>query len=160
MPERKPQLRASLIDRLVDETPRRRREARPLRTQRIEELRAAVRRDLSWLMNTRTPLPGPEYDRRELTVIDYGIPDFGGVSPESPSDRRRMAGRIARAIAAFEPRLQAVRVTIAPRMRGERALSARIEAMLVVETVREPVAFETVFQQTTGTVAIDDGPDG
>ena len=162
MPKSPPirQFRATLVDRLVDTAPRRRREVRPLRTQDSKTLRATVARDLGWLFNTRTPLTGPEFDRRELTVIDYGIPDFGGISPESPSERKQMARRIGRAIAAFEPRLQSVQVTIAPVMVGERSLATMIEAELVVETLREPVAFRTIFQQSTGTVTIDDDLDG
>jgi type VI secretion system protein ImpF len=156
----KTRFRASLLDRLLDAAPRQRREVHPLRTQDSKTLRAAVARDLGWLLNTRTPLDGAEFDRRELTVIDFGIPDFGGLSPENPADRRSMARRIARALAAFEPRLASVRVTVAPRMSGERGLEAFIEAELAVETLREPVAFRTVFQQKNGMVEIHDDLDG
>jgi type VI secretion system protein ImpF len=151
-----PQIRASLIDRLVDVAPRSSREQRPLRAHDRAAMRASVRRDLGWLLNTRTPLPGEAFDRRELTVIDYGIPDFGSYSPESISDMKLMARRIGRAIAAFEPRLQNVSIGFRKEMDNERSLGAMIEADLVIDEVREPVSFLTVFQQETGQVNVYD----
>ena len=150
------QVRASLVDRLVDSDPRSTREIRPLRAFDREAFRASVRRDLGWLLNTRTPLPAGEFDRRELTVIDYGIPDFGSYSPESISDMKLMAKRITRAVTFFEPRLQQVRIEFREKMDDERSIGAVIEAELVTDEVREPVSFLTVFQQKTGQVKVYD----
>lgn len=143
--------RASLLDRLVDEAPRTQREARPLRTQSRRQLMASVMRDLSWLLNSRTSHPPEEFDRRELTVIDYGIPDFGSYSPANPDDQRLLASRLARAIAFFEPRLKNVSVRVAPAMPNERSLQVAVDAELVVDEVREPVSFLTLLQKKAGT---------
>lgn len=143
-------VRASLIDRLVDETPRSNREARPLRTLSRAKLRESVLRDLSWLLNTRTPLPGKEYDRRDLTVIDYGIPDFGYYSPANVDDQALLERRIRRAIECFEPRLTQVRVEVSPVMKNEKTLTVVIQAHLRVDTVMEPVSFLTIFHSKYG----------
>lgn len=142
--------RASLIDRLVDLHPKSPGEARPLRSLSREMLRQSVRRDLEWLLNTRTPIPAKLFDKRELTVIDYGIPDFGGYSPENPDDQALMVRRIQRSLAAFEPRLREVRVTIDHEMADEKTLNVKIQARLVSDSVSEPVSFQTVFQRQTG----------
>lgn len=146
--------RASLIDRLVDRNPQSQWEAPPLRTLSREELKESVRRDLEWLLNTRTSLPGYLLDEKELTVIDYGIPDFGLYSPANPNHQRLLAHRIRRSISAFEPRLQKVLVTVEPEMPDEKALTIHIDAVLVVEHFREPLSFQTVLQGQTGKLEI------
>lgn len=146
VPLKKEMVRASLIDRLVDQNPLSVQEARPMRSLTREEFRETIRRDLGWLLNTRTPVPAGEYDRRELTVIDYGIPDFGAYSPANPEDRTLMARRIKAALNAFESRLQEVRITVEKGLPEERTMTAVIKAMLVVENVREAFSFMTILQ--------------
>jgi type VI secretion system protein ImpF len=146
--------RASLIDRLVDRNPRSQWEAQPLRTLTREELKESVRRDLEWLLNTRTPLPGLLLDKKELTVIDYGIPDFGSYSPTNPDHQKLLAQRITRSISVFEPRLQKVNVTVEPEMPDEKTLTIHLDAVLVVESLSEPVSFRTVLQGQAGRVEI------
>jgi len=142
--------RASLIDRLIDHEPKKNKEARPLRTLSKEALKEAVRRDLGWLLNTHASISAHDYDERELTVIEYGIPDFGSYSPANVEDQFFLAKRIARAISAFEPRLQDVKVTVEPEMENERTLRIIIEAVLVSDLLREPVSFKTILQDGNG----------
>ncbi len=148
--------RASLIDRLLDFNPRSQWEARPLRTLNRQEMRSVLRRDLGWLLNTRTPHPRHLFDDRDLTVIDYGIPDFGSYSPRNPDDRELLAKRIERAINAFEPRLQNVHVSVKPEMVNEKELRLVINAEMVIESVREPVSFLAAIQRETGAVEVDE----
>ena len=51
------------------------------------------------------------------------------------------------AIEAFEPRLRNVSVTIDPPAPNERTLTARVEAILSVESVREPVSFPIIMKR-------------
>lgn len=143
--------RASLIDRLVDFHPQLYREARPLRTLTRKKLKESIRRDLVWLFNTRTSIPAHLFDNRDLTVIDYGIPDFGSYSPANSDDRDLLAKRLTRAISFFEPRLKNVRIDVEPAMPNEKMLRVIIDAVMVVESVREPVSFLTVLQAKIGT---------
>lgn len=137
--------RASLVDRLVDREPFRTAEPRPLRVLNRRNFKAALRRDLSWLFNTRTPLSGTDYDAAELTVVDFGIPDFGGLSAANPEDRALMARRMTRALRAFEPRLDRVRVDVQPSAADVRRMEAVLSADLVVGAIREPVSFRTIY---------------
>ncbi|MBI9082852.1 MAG: type VI secretion system baseplate subunit TssE [Desulfobacterales bacterium] len=158
MPEKKQprRARASLIDRLIDHAPRETREIRPLRTLNREAFRAAIRRDLGWLLNTRTSLATDDFDDRELTVLEYGIPDFGGFSPENEEALEQMAQRVSRAITAYEPRLEGVHVEMALEMDTERRLKMIISAVMAVGEFREPVSFLTIFQKDTGEMEIHD----
>jgi len=146
--------RASLLDRLIDDDPAATRETRPLRTQNRDALMASLRRDLGWLLNTRVSLPAARFDKKKLTALDYGIPDFCGYSPANKTHLRILARRIRKAIAAFEPRLKAVRVRVRPKMPDERSLELIIEAILAVDEFREPVSFVTLFQLETEQVTI------
>ncbi|QTA85801.1 type VI secretion system baseplate subunit TssE [Desulfonema magnum] len=145
--------RASLIDRLVDEHPESEREAIPLRTLNKNQLKASIRRDLEWLLNTRTPIPGSLFDRKALTVTDYGVPDFSSYTTTSAVDQQRLAKRLTRAISAFEPRLQNVRVGVEPVIVNEKTLQIVIEvvvkAVVVVDTMRESVSFSTILQKNS-----------
>ncbi len=147
--------RASLLDRLIDAAPHEQRELRPLRTMDRPDIRAAVSQNLSWLLNTRTPLTAEEFERRELTVIDFGVPDFGKGTPESFKDQTLRAALTEKAIRAFEPRLQDVKVSIEADMDNERALRMIIEAVMVADDVREPVSFSTIYDSKTGTLEIN-----
>lgn len=148
--------RAPLFDRLVDLDPRSQAEPRPFRTLNRRELRASVARELGRLLNTRCPIPLRFLYERERSVIDYGIPDFSFLTPQSPDDQRRLAWVLSRTVAAFEPRLRNVRVTVEQFVRDPQALLIRIDADLVVETITEPVSFPAVVHHKTGEVELLD----
>src|SRR5579864_3732983 len=136
--------RALLFDRLVDLEPQTQKEIRPLRVLDKKGLKDSVRRELGRLLNTRCPIPlAPPAEER--TVINYGIPDFSSLSPNSADHRAKIEVWIRDAIVSYEPRLVDVRVIVEPPPKGERTLTARIDAKLQLETVREPVAFSVVM---------------
>ncbi len=169
MGDRKTEVRMPLFDRLVDRQPELRREVRPLRTldrrgvrvsgrvSEQESLRESVRRELQRLFNTRCPVPAHRLAGRLRTVLDYGIPDLTGFSPRSHEDRERLAEALRRAVEAYEPRLAEVRVTLEPDPRDELSLAGRIQAVLVVDSVPEPVSFLTVLQLKEGEVEVHAG---
>ncbi len=149
-------VRTPLFDRLVDLDPKLRRELRPRRTLDRGELRESVRRELGRLLNTRCPLSARQLEGRERTVIDYGIPDFGSFSPRNPADRVYLARIIAETIESFEPRLKQVKIVLSPSETQTGSLEGRIEAMLVVDEVVEPISFPTIFQNESGEFEIDE----
>ncbi len=125
--------RASLIDRLVDLHPESGVEKKPLRTLDKEGLKESVFRNLSWFFNTRTPITGSAYDKEDLTVIDYGIPDFGSYYTENPEVWDILSKRLDRAISVFEPRLTKVQVTVSPDSSDEKSLQAIIKGEIIVD---------------------------
>lgn len=141
-------VRRPLFDRLVDSNPFER-EARPLRTLDRAGLKQSVRRELELLFNTRSSTPGPPF-----SVVDYGIPDFGTFSPRNPDDRNRLADVLRRAATVFEPRLQEVRVYVAPIDNDAMNLRAMIEGVLLIDGVREPVSFEAGVDLREGRVRV------
>src|SRR5579883_2349319 len=79
----------SVFDRLIDDEPKTRTEAPPTRVQSMRELKAALRRDLEWLLNTRQPLYPPPDGSEELprSLYNYGLPDITSMSVSSIEDR-------------------------------------------------------------------------
>lgn len=147
--------RASLVDRLVDRDPRSSQEARPLRILDRRGLKESVRRDLGWLLNTRSPLSASQLEHQGRTVINYGIPDFSAMSAQNPDDHRRLALNIARTIDAFEPRLRQVRVSIEEFRDDEKSLRVRVDAVLAVGSITEPVSFTASMRTATGEAVVD-----
>jgi type VI secretion system protein ImpF len=147
-PERPVQL--SVLDRLIDAYPNNRQEVPLTRSQSVHELKAALRRDLEWLLNTRRTIYQPEAPEGETlelaeSVFNYGVPDFTSFTLGSGKDLARLTRLLEEAIMRFEPRLQGVRVTPQPVEKGQRAVGFSIEGMLQIEPSPELVAFDTVF---------------
>jgi type VI secretion system protein ImpF len=156
-PESPTYARALLFDRLVDREPQVPAEPRPWRALTRQELYDSVQREVGRLLNTYCPRPAHRLDDCERSVINYGVPDFSRLSPHSEADQRRLAHLLSRTIAAFEPRLRQVRVTVEQRMDDRKALSARVDAVLVVESVVEPITFLVVVHPETGASEVYDG---
>jgi type VI secretion system protein ImpF len=156
-PESQTYARALLFDRLVDREPQVSAEPRPWRALTRQELYDSVQREVGRLLNTSCPLPARLLDACERSVINYGMSDFSLFSPHSEADQRRLAHILTRTIAAFEPRLRQVRVTVERGMDDRKTLLARVDAVLVVESVVEPITFLVIVHPETGALEVHDG---
>ena len=144
----------SLLDRLVDHDPLARAEVAMSMAQSVRMLKASVRRDLEWLLNTRRiPEPAPEnLTEVEQSLYNYGLPDITSLSRDSAASYTRLLRQVDRAIAQFEPRLTRVRVSLVE-TEGEsarRELRFLIEAVLRMDPNPEPVLFDTVLEFSSG----------
>ncbi|WP_084146863.1 type VI secretion system baseplate subunit TssE [Maridesulfovibrio zosterae] len=105
---------APLLDRLVDDTPHAGPEPVPKRTCLSEDYRRIVLRDVLKLLNTRASQADWLEGSDVPTVLDYGLPDLGGRVAGVQVDAEQLARLVARAISAFEPRLENVQVSAVP----------------------------------------------
>jgi len=149
-----PGARALLFERLVDLEPASSQESPPFRVLDRQALEQSVRREVARVLNTRCPRPERLQEEGERTVINYGLPDFTFLVAASGGDRQRLADEIARALAAYEPRLTQVRVTLDPVDGNPSALAGRIEAILAIGMVGEPVAFPMMVQLKAGEIEL------
>ena len=74
----------------------------------MRQLKASLRRDLEWLLNTRQ-IPdavGPEtYRELERSLYNYGLPDVTSMSLDSLADQQKLsAPDPEQTLADFEPR--------------------------------------------------------
>ena len=146
--------RALLFDRLVDLEPASPQELPPFRVLDRQALEESVRHEVARTLNTRCPRPERLQEEGERTVLNYGVPDFSFLAAGRGSDRQRLADDLAQAVAAYEPRLSQVRVTLDPVEGNPTALVGRIEAVLAVGMVREAVAFPLSIQVRAGEIEL------
>lgn len=142
----------SILDRLLDFEPELSQEPPKSRSRSLNELKQSVRRDLEWLLNTRS-YPGEVDERLEeikKSVITYGLPDFTGISAKSNPELQRLSGAVEDAIKIFEPRFLNLKVTLEPVSNVDRLLKFRVEAQLDVKPTPEPIAFDTILQLGSG----------
>ena len=96
-----------LLDRLTDEAPGCPLEPAESGLASQSRLRAAVLRDLGWLMNATRPGAAESLEawpEARRSVLNYGLPALGGQT-SSTRDLRALERAIREAILRFEPRL-------------------------------------------------------
>lgn len=143
----------SVLDRLIDRELEVRQEPPLSRAQSVRALKASLRRDLEWLLNTRrTPEPaGEEYEQLSRSLFNYGLPDISGVYVHSIKDRQRLGRMLETAIMLFEPRLDRVKVTALEMPSGRMPmLRFQVEALLNMDPAPELISFDTVLQLSSG----------
>jgi type VI secretion system protein ImpF len=139
-------IRASLLDRLIDQEPEVSFEPVQYRLLDMRQIKALVIRDLENLLNTRLTIyqPPAEFTEINRSVLVYGLKDFTSQSTKSTTLRKTLRQDIERTVARFEPRLRNVKIHLEADQRGN-SLRFRINALLVMEPETEPVQFDTVF---------------
>ncbi len=75
-------------------------------------LRLSLGRDLERLFNSTSRLTLSEFLESELSVLDFGLPDFRELRPRSEQERSLLAAVIGKALDAFESRLDMVQVSV------------------------------------------------
>jgi type VI secretion system protein ImpF len=152
----------SALDRLIDLEPDNRMENPMSRSQSVRLLKNAVRRDLEWLLNTRRIADPPDEGLKELnkSVYTYGLPDLSALTMASTTDRNRLVRQVLGTINMFEPRLMNVRLVLVETPdAGKKDVRLRIEAMLKMDPVPEPVSFDTVIELKSGSCHLGGGDD-
>ncbi len=147
----------TILDRLIDNEPKNRAlEPAPARNVALRELRASLRRDLEWLLNTRrTPLAADEsHPEAQASLYNYGLPDLSSVSVNSYNDQTQLCKHLETAIEHFEPRLMNIVVTMAAAPSGTRTLRFMIEGLLKLDPAPEHVSFDTTLELSSGEYAV------
>jgi type VI secretion system protein ImpF len=151
----------SVIERLINLEPGARTDPPQTRAQSVRQLKAALRRDLEWLLNTRQ-IPGgiPEaFPGLEGSLYGYGLPDVSSLNANSSRDRNRLLRMLENTVSAFEPRLSGVRVSVVDSgSNSGRQLRFQIEGLLLMDPAPELISFDTVLQLSSGEYQIKGDP--
>jgi type VI secretion system protein ImpF len=152
----------SVLDRLIDLEPGSRMENPLSRSQSVRLLKNAVRRDLEWLLNSRRVCDPPDEGLKELnrSAYTYGLPDLSSLTMAASGDRNKLVRQILATINLFEPRLANVRlVMIETPDSAKKDVRLRVEAMLRMDPVPEPISFDTVIELKSGNCRLTGGDD-
>lgn len=138
----------SILDRLIDLDPQSPGGPEPDRPVRLSELKGSLRRDLEWLLNTRTTVAPPPPDAIHLqeSLATFGLPDLTNLTLGSDDHRTRLASAILRAVRRFEPRLLEPRVTLVDTPGSARRIQFRIDGLLRVEPHPEAISFDSALE--------------
>ena len=150
----------SVLDRLIDNEPKAQTEAPLTRSQSVRLLKAAVQRDLEWLLNTRRIFQEPDESLKEVnrSLYTYGLPDFSQYTMASVVDKAKLLKQLVATVKQFEPRLGNVRIVpVETTETGIQQFRLRIEAMLLMDPAPEPVSFDTVIGLKSGNCKITGG---
>jgi type VI secretion system protein ImpF len=148
-------LQPSLLDRLIDQEPRSRKEGPEARTLSRIQLRAAVLRDLTWLFNATRSEPEPQSERVEelarwrqaeqarSSVLNYGLPAFAGVTLSS-MDLELVKRLVLEAVRRFEPRIDPQTLEIEARV-SPQSHHNTLQMMIRGQMWAEPVPLELLL---------------
>jgi type VI secretion system protein ImpF len=112
-----------------------------------EQLELSIGRELSRLLNTRSPLKPSEFSGSTGTTIDYGIPDISALSPKSHPDLDLLQSTIKQAVNHYEPRLKDVTVKAFPAVSGGGAATLLIGGTVTVGLKLRQLNFELQLDQ-------------
>lgn len=143
----------SILDRLLDDDPGVTVESPRSRALVLREMKRSVCRDLENLLNTRCRLESYPTNLTELdlSLANYGVPDFTGSNMSQPEQRAELRRQIEAAIVRFEPRFKTVKVTVMEQSSEtqSRTLRLKIEALMHAEPAPEPVVFDSQLEPIT-----------
>jgi type VI secretion system protein ImpF len=163
MPRWEPEQSVSLsfLDRLIDLDPKVVSDAPPSRAKSVRQLKASLRRDLEWLLNTRRrpDAAGSEYRELEKSLFNYGLPDITSLAHDSFHDRQRLTRSLEQTLAVFEPRLSRIRVVPIGEVSAlKHILRFQIEALLDMDPAPEMITFDTILQLSSGEYQVTGEP--
>lgn len=109
-------------------------------------LQASLARELGQLLNTRSRLGLHAYvaaaETRALSLLDYGLPDYSGLSARSEDDCRLLQQAVAHCLARFEPRLSHTQVQVMPMPGQPLRLRVLIDAAVTLGQALRRVQFD------------------
>ena len=157
-------LQPALLDRLTDDEPDKRTEARESRVMTRQRLRQAVLRDLAWLFNTTrlecgSSLAALPYAQR--SVINFGLPALSGRTATT-LDVTELARAIKQAILDFEPRILPATLDVrtlmdeAGMLDHHNVIGVEIQGQLWAHPVPIELLVRTEIDLETGRVEIAD----
>jgi type VI secretion system protein ImpF len=135
-------LRSSILDRLSGPS----NQGRFAGRQTLEQLLDSIHRDLEQLLNTRWRVTAWPLDLEELqhSLVNYGIPDFAGISMSSPAERELFRDLVEESLRLHEPRFLRVQVKLIENQdRLDRTIRFKIDATVKADPEPAEVQFDS-----------------
>lgn len=156
-------LQPALLDRLSDDAPQVKVEAREARVITRQRFRQAVLRDLAWLFNAARPTMDATLaacEHAQHSVINYGLPSMSG-ELASTFDIAALEASIRQAIVDFEPRIDAATLQVdavmtQASMDHHNQLQVQIRGSMWAQPVPIELLLRTDVDLETGQVAVHD----
>jgi type VI secretion system protein ImpF len=161
-PRNQEYLQPSLLDRLTDDEPANKSEAKEKRGLSQTKLRQSLLRDLNWLFNSsnlETVQNLESYPEVARSVLNFGMPDFTGHTL-SGVDVPEIERLLRQSICDFEPRILRrtirVRLNVDEQQMSHNAMTFDIEGELWAQPVPLHVYLKTELDLEAGDVKVYD----
>lgn len=153
-------LQPCLFDRLIDDDAQNKQEGRSARTISLSDFRAAVLRDLTWLLNCSSHVKSEgldDFPHVESSVFNFGKPSLSGLGVAA-MNLKELEAEMARSVRNFEPRIiadtlvvRAIRETV---KNSPCTLVFEIRADLWARPFPEKLFIKTTLDIETGAVTM------
>ena len=156
------ELLPSVLDRLIKRDIKSSNEYADTRVT-VNEIRDSIRRDLENLLNTRRrfDLDTETLDTKNLSIVNYGIPDFTGASFSTEEEQEALVREIKIIILAYEKRFKSLKIVEKKGLDSmDRSVRFRIEAELRVEPAVEPLVFDTHIDPISREMSVEESANG
>lgn len=156
-------LQPALLDRLSDDAPQVKVEAREARVITRQRFRQAVLRDLAWLFNATRPAVDATLaacEHAQHSVTSYGLPSMAGETA-SNFDIASLEASIRQAIVDFEPRIDAATLQVdaivsRDALDHHNLLQVQIRGTMWAQPVPIELLLRTDVDLETGQVSVHD----
>jgi type VI secretion system protein ImpF len=159
-------LQPFLLDRLTDEQSDQSKESRDKHVFSPRQLKAALMRDLAWLLNSPAPIESDgvsEFPNVAASVLNYGIPDLTGNTASGLSGTQ-LEKSILRAIQTFEPRMDHKTLSVRLISDGDgdshNTIALEIRGEVLANQLADPLYVKTEVDLETGQFSLKDRPNG
>jgi len=160
---KKKKLRASVLDRLLDDEPQSSMDADTNKYHKLKNLRNSVRRDLENLLNTRHRImePAEELKQLELSLLNYGLPDLATVNMSDKDNKQQFIDNFESILKDYEPRFKSVKVSLQDNTdKLDRTVRFRIDATLYADPYPEVIVFDSVLEPVTRSINVKEVGNG
>lgn len=150
-------LKASILNRLIDNDPNNAFDTDSDQHQKLEALRSSVRFDLENLLNTRLKIaePDDEFSELKTSLLNYGLPDLATVNISDITKKKAFIKQLESLLTGFEPRFKSVSVTYRENSdKLDRTLRFRIDATLYADPSPEIVVFDSILEPISRTLSL------
>ena len=108
----------------------------------VKQLERSVFKELIRITQTRSRLTFSEFlNKKTLTVLDYGLPDFYGKSVQNSDNRNEIHQILIKAFLFFEPRLKNINIDYLVNSQSKVELKFQVSGDLQTDQSTEPVSF-------------------
>ncbi len=150
-------LRASILDRLLDDEPQLKQDEDTNKYHKLKHLRNSVRRDLENLLNTRHRIMEPDenFEQLELSLLNYGLPDLATVNMSDIEKKQQFIDQFETILRTYEPRFKSVKISLHENTDNlDRTVRFRIDATLYADPYPEVIVFDSVMEPVTRSINV------
>ncbi|MFV1982583.1 MAG: type VI secretion system baseplate subunit TssE [Thiohalomonadales bacterium] len=155
--DKKKKLRASILDRLLDDEPQLKQDHDRNKYHRLKNIRDSVRRDLENMLNTRYRIiaPADEFKQLDHSLLNYGLPDLATINMLDQEKKQQFINELESILKEYEPRFKSLKISFLENSdKLDRTVRFRIDATLFADPYPEVIIFDSVLEPVTRSINV------